>query len=150
MAIRAAFSRGILKASGDKLDNSITFSGDTAGNLLVNGGAVPIKGSTPTTTNTSEIQAQGSAGDDTIIIDETNGTMPSVTLSGGAGDDTLTGGSADDHLFGDAGFDTFVWNPGSGNDVIDGGSNLFPGADKLVFNGDGANERIKLLTNQSQ
>jgi Ca2+-binding RTX toxin-like protein len=149
MAIRAAFSGGILKASGDRLDNSITFSSDLAGNLLVNGGTVPIKGTTPTTTNTSEIEAQGSAGDDTITIDETNGPMPSATLSGGAGDDTLTGGSADDHLSGGAGFDTFVWNPGGGNDVIDGGSSVFPGADKLVFNGDGANESIELSANGS-
>jgi RTX calcium-binding nonapeptide repeat (4 copies) len=149
MAIRAAFSGGILKASGDRLDNSITFSSDLAGNLLVNGGTVPIKGTTPTTTNTSEIEAQGSAGDDTITIDETNGPMPSATLSGGAGDDTLTGGSADDHLSGGAGFDTFVWNPGGGNDVIDGGSSVFPGADKLVLNGDGANESIGLSANGS-
>lgn len=93
MAIRAAFSGGILKASGDRLDDSITFSSDLAGNLVVNGGAVPIKGTTPTTTNTSEIQAQGSGGNDTITIDETNGPMPSATLSGGAGDDTLIGGA---------------------------------------------------------
>src|SRR5262245_26196575 len=149
MAIRAAFSGGILKASGDRLDNSITFSSDLAGNLVVNGGAVPIKGTTPTTTNTSEIQAQGSGGNDTITIDETNGPMPSATLSGGAGDDTLIGGSADDHLFGGAGLDTFVWNPGGGNDVIDGGSNPLFGADKLVFNGNGANERIELSANGS-
>src|SRR5262245_52011872 len=144
MAIRASFSRGILKASGDTLDNSITFSRDQAGTLSVNGDEVPIKGTTPTTGNTNEIQAQGSGGDDTITIDETNGAMPSATLSGGTGDDTLIGGSADDHLSGGTGLDTFIWNPGGGNDVIDGGTNPLFTADKLVFNGDEANESIEL------
>src|SRR5262245_51360138 len=110
MAIKASFSRGILKASGDTLDNTIIFGRDVAGTLSVNDGAVLIKGPAPTITNTSQIQASGSGGNDTITIDETSGPMPSANLSGGTGDDALTGGSGADSLSG-----------GSGNDILTGG-----------------------------
>ena len=144
MAIKASFSRGLLKATGDKLDNTIIFGRDPAGNIFVNGGAVPIKGPTPTTTN-SLIEAQGSAGNDTISLDETNGPLPRASLFGGGGDDSLTGGSGNDFLSGGPGNDTFTWNPGGGNDVIDGGADvgLF-GFDTAVFNGDGADENIEI------
>ena len=55
MAITAASppSAGLLSVFGDDLDNTITVSRDAAGNILVNGGAVPITGGTPTVANTS-------------------------------------------------------------------------------------------------
>ena len=43
-AINATFSAGILTVTGDNLDNTIEISRDAGGKLLVNGGAVKIKG----------------------------------------------------------------------------------------------------------
>ena len=51
-----------------RLDNSIITSRDAAGNILVNGGAVPITGGNPTVANTALIQVFGQAGNDTIYI----------------------------------------------------------------------------------
>ena len=50
--------------------NTITASRDAAGTILVNGGAVPIFGGTPTVANTSLIQVFGQGGNDTITLDE--------------------------------------------------------------------------------
>src|SRR5262245_40912437 len=49
-AVTAFFSpqAGILSVLGDNLDNTITVSRNAAGILLVNGGAVQVKGGTPT------------------------------------------------------------------------------------------------------
>ena len=46
MAIKASFSpgAGLLSEFGDSADNTITTSRDAAGQILVNGGAVPIAG----------------------------------------------------------------------------------------------------------
>lgn len=46
------------------------------------------------------------------------GTEKNDTLQGGNGDDTLDGALGDDALFGGKGDDVYVWNPGSGNDLI--------------------------------
>ena len=61
MAIKATFSptAGTLSVIGDSLKNSITASRDAAGNLLINGGAVPIEGGAATVANTSLIQVFG-------------------------------------------------------------------------------------------
>src|SRR5262249_37819599 len=42
-----------------------------------------------------------------------------------------------------AGDDTFVWDPGDGSDVVDGGE----GRDTLVFNGSSANELMSVSAN---
>src|SRR5579863_4290854 len=89
---------GLLFTTGDNNKNSITFSRDAAGNLLVNGGAVHVVGGTPTVANTSLIQAFGLDGNDTIALDETNGALPAADLFGGDGNDTLTGASGNDQL----------------------------------------------------
>ena len=46
MAIKATFTpgAGLLSVTGDNAKNKITVSRDAAGNLLVDGGAVPIVG----------------------------------------------------------------------------------------------------------
>ena len=66
MAITASFvpGTGVLTATGDGLDNAITASRDAAGNILVNGGGVPILGGTPTVANTSLILTFGQGGND--------------------------------------------------------------------------------------
>jgi Ca2+-binding RTX toxin-like protein len=163
MAISSNFNptTGVLTTTGDSHANTITTSRDAAGQIFVNGGAVPINGGAATVGNTSEIQVFGGAGNDTISVDETNGRLPAVQLSGGAGNDTITGGSGADRLFGDAGNDTliggrgndqlfggagndlFIWNPGDGSDVVEGGT----GKDTLQFNGANANEVMDISAN---
>jgi sulfide:quinone oxidoreductase len=58
MAITATFIPGanVLAEFGDALDNTFMTSRNAAGNLLVNGGAVAVHGSTATVANTSLIQ----------------------------------------------------------------------------------------------
>src|SRR6476659_9864627 len=143
MAITSIFSKNILTELGDATDNSITTSRDAAGNILVNGGAVPITGGNPTVANTALIQVFGQAGNDTISLDETNGALPAANLFGGDGNDTLTGGSGNDMLFGQAGNDTLLGKGGAdflfggaGNDTLTGGD-----ADDQVF-GEAGDDRM--------
>ena len=101
MAIKATFfpGAGLLSEFGDDFDNTITTSRNTAGQILVNGGAVSVDGGQATVANTATIQVFGQGGDDTIST-ESNGALPGAQLFGGAGNDTLTGGSGGDLLFG--------------------------------------------------
>ena len=59
----------MLTEFGDALDNTITTSRNAAGTILVNGGAVQIKGGTATVANTGLIQVFGQGGNDTITLD---------------------------------------------------------------------------------
>jgi Ca2+-binding RTX toxin-like protein len=145
MAVTASFSpgSGVLSIFGDNLSNTIVVSRNAAGNLLVNGGAVVIRGGQSTVANTKLIQAFGLGDDDTISLDETNGALPAAQLFGGAGNDVLTGGSGGDLLFGQAGNDTLLGKGGfdllfggAGNDVLTGGD-----ADDQVF-GESGNDRM--------
>src|SRR4051794_28341055 len=143
-ATTATFSTaGVLSVFGDSLDNSIAVSRDAAGRILVNGGAVPVVGGTPTVANTSLIQAFGLGGNDVITLTEANGALPKANLFGGAGNDTLTGGSGADELFGQAGNDTLLGK--GGNDLLFGGSEndtLTGGdAEDQVF-GEAGNDRM--------
>src|SRR5438445_5905614 len=145
MAIKATFfpSAGILSEVADGVDNTIVTSRDAAGQLFVNGGAVPINGGQATVANTVMIQVFGQGGNDTISLDESNGALPAAQLFGGAGNDTLTGGSGADQLFGGAGNDTLLGKGGNdllfggaGNDTLIGGD-----GDDQVF-GEGGNDRM--------
>jgi Ca2+-binding RTX toxin-like protein len=153
MAIKATFfsAAGLLSEIGDSVDNTIVTSRDAAGQLFVNGGAVPINGGHATVANTSTIQVFGQGGNDTIALDESNGALPAAQLFGGAGNDTLTGGSGDDQLFGGAGNDTLLGKGGNdllfggaGNDTLIGGTGddqVFgeAGNDRMIWNpGDGS------------
>src|SRR6478735_2905054 len=122
MAITASFlpDAGTLTELGDALDNTIVTSRNAAGQIVVNGGAVPIQGGTATVANTALIQAFGQAGNDTIALDEANGALPAALLFGGDGNDTLTGGSGNDQLFGQSGNDTLLGK--GGNDLLFGGA----------------------------
>jgi Ca2+-binding RTX toxin-like protein len=148
MAITAFFNpgAGVLTEFGDALDNTITTSRDAAGDILVNGSAVPIAGGTPTVANTGLIQAFGQGGNDTIALDESNGALPRANLFGAAGNDALTGGSGGDFLFGQSGNDTlngrggfdFLFG-GADNDVLTGGDDddqMFgeAGKDRMIWN----------------
>jgi Ca2+-binding RTX toxin-like protein len=145
MAITASFlpDVGTLTEFGDALDNTIVTSRNAAGQIVVNGGAVPIQGGTATVANTALIQVFGQAGNDTIALDEANGALPAALLFGGDGNDTLTGGSSADQLSGDSGDDILlgkggndVLHGGAGNDVLTGGD----GNDQVF--GDAGNDRM--------
>jgi Ca2+-binding RTX toxin-like protein len=144
--VNGAFLGGILTAFGNNNDNTIDFSRDAAGQILVNNGAAPVFGGTPTVANTKLIMAFGLGGDDTITINETNGALPRANLFGGAGNDILTGGSGADRLFGQTGNDTLLGKGGNdqlfggaGNDVLTGGDaddQMFgqAGDDRMIWN----------------
>jgi Ca2+-binding RTX toxin-like protein len=122
-AVTATFSaiQGVLTVNGDANDNTIAVSRDAAGRILVNGGAVAIRGGNPTVASTRLIQIFGLDGNDNLSLDETNGALPKADIFGGRGNDTITGGSGNDVLDG-----------GSGNDTLFG-----KGGDDLLFGGDG-------------
>src|SRR5215216_5550601 len=148
MAITATFlpGAGLLSVFGDGLGNTVTFSRNAAGTILINGGAVPVIGGTPTVANTSRIQAFGLSDDDIITLDESLGALPAATLFGGTGNDQLTGGSGGDMLFGQAGNDILLGRGGSdllfggaGDDVLTGGDGddqMFgeAGDDRMIWN----------------
>jgi Ca2+-binding RTX toxin-like protein len=140
----------VLTVFGDSLNNQIVVSRDAAGDILVNGGAVPIQGGTPTVANTSLIQVFGQAGNDQISLNEANGALPAANLFGGSGNDTLIGGSGNDLLFGQSGNDVLFGKGGNdflfggdGNDILTGGTGddqVFgqAGNDRMIWNpGDG-------------
>jgi Ca2+-binding RTX toxin-like protein len=132
-----------LTVTGDNLDNTITLSRNAAGAILVNGGAVMIKGGVPTVANVALIQAFGLGGDDAISLNEANGALPRANLFGGVGHDVLTGGSGGDMLFGQGGNDTLLGKGGidflfggAHQDTLTGGD-----ADDQVF-GESGNDRM--------
>jgi Ca2+-binding RTX toxin-like protein len=134
---------GILAVIGNDADNTLTVSRDAAGALLVNNGAVPIRGPRPTVANTALVQVFGRAGNDTLRMDEATGALPAADMFGGAGNDTIIGGSGADQLFGEAGVDTqrgqggsdFLFG-GADSDTLTGGD-----GDDQVF-GEGGDDRI--------
>jgi Ca2+-binding RTX toxin-like protein len=126
----AVFTLGVLTVVGDGQDNAIVISRDPAGTIVVNGGAIPIGGGTPTVANTRAITLLGLGGNDTLTIDEANGALPAATEIGGGGNDIITGGSAADLLIGQAGNDALFGK--GGND------RMFGGADNdALIGGDG-------------
>jgi Ca2+-binding RTX toxin-like protein len=137
---------GVLTVFGDSLNNTIEVSRNAAGALLVNGGAVQIKGGTPTVANTALIQVFGQGGHDTITLNEAGGALPRAFLFGGAGNDTVTGGSGGDMLFGQSGNDTLLGKGGfdalfggTENDTLtggDGNDQAFgeSGNDRMIWN----------------
>ncbi len=143
-ATTATFANGVLTVFGDSGANTITVSRDAAGNILVNNGAIPVSGGTPTVANTALIQAFGQARGDVITLDETNGALPRAHLFGGTGGDSLTGGTSDDLLFGQGGADTIdarggfdLLLGGAGRDTLTGGD-----ADDQSFGGGGNDTMI--------
>ena len=144
-AVTATFSvgSGTLSVSGDGAPNTITISRNAAGNILVNNGAVAVRGGTPTVANTARIQVTSLGGNDTVTLNEASGALPRANLFGGTGNDTLTGGSGGDQLFGQAGNDTILGRGGldflfggSENDTLTGGD-----ANDQVF-GESGNDRM--------
>jgi Ca2+-binding RTX toxin-like protein len=118
-ATTGTFNSGVLSVFGDSAGNSIVISRDSAGKILVNGGAIAVLGGTPTVANTSLVRVFGLGGDDVVTLNEANGALPAANLFGGVGNDVLTGGSGADQLFGQSGNDTLLGK--GGNDLLFGG-----------------------------
>src|SRR5215218_7260328 len=105
-AVTAAFDpqAATLNVTGDALDNQIVLSRDAAGVILVNGGAVPVAGGTPTVANVTGIRVSALDGRDVITVADTVGApLPPTVMNGGAGDDVLVGGNGRDVLIGEDG-----------------------------------------------
>ena len=80
-------------------------------------------------------QIESNASRATIAADASGLTTQDTALivNGGVGNDTATLGPADDR---------FIWNPGDGDDIVDGGANTDEGGDTLEFNGSGGDEEF--------
>src|SRR5439155_22952485 len=103
----------------------------------------------------------GGGGDDVITAGNGLGSLISLTLDGGAGNDRITGGDGNDLIIGGSGDDivnggrgndvaqlgsgddTFIWNPGDGSDIVEGQA----GNDTLQFNGSSVDEHITISNN---
>ena len=118
-ATTATFANGVLTVFGDAAANNIDISRNAAGNILVNGGAAPVGGGSPTVANTTLIRVFGLGDNDVISLNEANGALPRANLFAGAGSDVVTGGSGGDQLFGEAGNDTLLGK--GGTDLLFGG-----------------------------
>ena len=134
---------GVLTVVSDSTNNVTTVSRNVAGAILIDGGAVPILGGTPTVANTTLIQMFGLEGNDNLNLDESNGALPRATIYGGTGNDVAAGGSGANSLFGEAGDDQLFGRGGAdllfggtGNDTLTGGD-----GDDQVFGEDG-NDRL--------
>ena len=102
---------------------------------------------------TDALVIDGGAGDDVIDGSGLAAGLVSLQLVGGTGNDVfigsaggdfISGGSGNDVALMGAGDDVFAWNPGSGNDTIEGQSGT---ADTLLFNGSNINENITISPN---
>jgi Ca2+-binding RTX toxin-like protein len=100
-------------------------------------------------------------GDDGVTATTLPAGVIKLTVDGGAdedvllgsqGADTFLGGAGDDFVFGDngndlallgAGDDVFQWDPGDGNDTIEGQD----GVDTMLFFGSSASENIDIFAN---
>ena len=95
------------------------------------------------------------AGEDTVNASEVRSGAIDLTINGGIDNDTLTGGEGNDLFigaqgvdteFGGAGDDISLWNPGDGNDIIEGQAD----EDTLLFNGANIGEKVVVSANGSR
>jgi Ca2+-binding RTX toxin-like protein len=108
--------------------HSIDLRAKKVDSILVKLGAgddsIRIDDSNGTFTDSLQTTLLGEDGDDTIIGGEggetIHGGAGNDTLRGMGGNDHLEGGAGDDQVFGGDGHDYIVWNHGDGSDLIDG------------------------------
>ena len=124
--------RVILNATpGDDQPSVFAFAGASVVGLPA---FVHVENSEPT----DRLTINGRGGDDLLSASTVGEPLIALTLDGGPGADVLFGGGGDDVLIGGPGFDDvqgrkgddivdlgsdndrFIWNPGDGNDVVDG------------------------------
>src|SRR4051812_29529324 len=114
--------------------------------------------------STETLDVRGGQGNDTILGQNGIAGLTALTVEGNAGDDTLGGGDGDDALLGGGGddhvdgnrgtdtalmgggADTFEWDPGDGNDTVEGQA----GRDALQFNGSNIAEKLVVTPNGSR
>jgi Ca2+-binding RTX toxin-like protein len=132
----AYFNTSVLTVFGDGMNNAITISADSAGNLVVTDGVTPIAirttFGTATKANLVNVSVHGRGGNDTIILDRTLNTRdannalvaaPTATLAGGPGNDVLrplTGGFQGG-VIGNPIIGNTAMYGGDGNDFLDSG-----------------------------
>ncbi len=111
-----------------------------ANDMLVINGLGGNDGITATTlpAGAGKLVLDGGTGDDTIL-----GSQGADTILGGDGDDFVFGDNGNDTALLGAGDDVFQWDPGDGNDVIEGGAD----EDQLLFFGSNASETVNILAN---
>ncbi len=85
-----------------------------------------------------KLTVDGGADEDSLL-----GSQGADTLLGGNGDDFVLGDNANDVAFMGAGDDVFQWNPGDGNDTIEGQD----GFDTMLFFGANISENIDIAAN---
>lgn len=156
--------------AGDGAADTVIVNGTNAANIIDvvgAGSSVSVIGLAAQVNVTNSEGANDSlvinalGGDDTVTATTLPAGVIKLTIDGGAGCDTilgsqgadvLLGGEGDDFIFGDNGNDTallgagndlFQWDPGDGNDTIEGGADF----DTMLFNGSGASENIDILAN---
>ena len=144
-AVTASVARGTLTVTGSAPGERIALRLASGGRLVVDVGDNGSANFTFLRNRFTRIAVKGGLGNDRLRIDESRGAFTSTertTLNGGPGADTLIGGRFAETLNGFTGIDTvegnagadtavlgagadlFVWDPGDGNDVVQGGSEL--------------------------
>ena len=96
--VSASFILGVLTVVGDAQDNNIVISRDAAGSILVNGGAVVVKGGRPTVANTRVMSVVGEDGNDRLIwnpgddtdLNEGGNGVDTTEVNGGNGAEQFT------------------------------------------------------------
>lgn len=118
------FADGVLTITATTAAEAITVTA-MAGNVAVNG----LPATTPTQTPAADVESlivQGGTGANRInlsgVTEAVFGSLLTVSVVGGAGNDTILGSEVGD---------TITWNNGDGSDSIDGGA----GQDRLAVNG---------------
>ena len=136
--------------NGTQTNDVISVAGSTNG-VTVSGlsAAVAVIGAE---SNLDRLTVNGLDGVDEIAASALPAGLIQLTLNGGLGDDHLIGSQGDDIIIGDRGADTmfggpgddiFPWNPGDGNDIIEGQE----GFDTMLFNGANVAEKIVMSPN---
>ncbi|MBI0534830.1 calcium-binding protein [Roseomonas sp. KE2513] len=130
--------------------NDLAFGGEGGDTLYGEDGADHLRG------DAGDDVMTGDAGNDTLVGGGGNdlafggdggdilyGEDGADHLRGDAGDDTLVGGAGNDTLVGGAGADTFVFNPGHGQDWV---ADFTAGVDRLLLQGSGYSTFAQLVT----
>jgi Ca2+-binding RTX toxin-like protein len=156
-AVTASVARGTLTVTGSAPGERIALRAASGGRLVVDVGDNGSPNFTFLRSRFTRIVVKGGLGNDRLRIDESKGAFTNTertTLNGGPGADMLIGGRFAETLSGFTGIDTVegnagadtavlgagadivIWDPGDGNDIVQGGSEI----DTLRFNGSPAAE----------
>ena len=152
--VTSSFNAGTLSVASDGADSITVSCTGAGGNVVVNSGnpgTGPVACSVVT-----QLTVTGGPGANTIDVTGASTSLypalTSRTINSGAGADIIIGsngaevvsaGSGNDVVLLGDGNDVLVWNPGDGNDTVEGQA----GTDLLRFNGANINENIGIAAN---